>query len=224
MNSMRSALRDILLVTPAKRILLTEPLFAIVGTGRSGTRYISEVLTRSGIKTGHENWWNPYERRVTTRLVGEASWCAVFNLDGYAGHVFHQIRDPLKVVSSLTTTELDPSWQSRDNQLFYKWRQRNIDLTGNPTTDAMAVVVRWFRESERCSEWSYRLEDVTEETVMEIARRSGLEMKRTKVQSALRSVPSNTNRRRHSAMTWEDLPDDDLKTELLAIASQHGYI
>jgi hypothetical protein len=221
--SLRSSLVGFLVSTPAKRLLLVEPRFVVVGTGRSGTGYISKVMTAAGIKTGHEAWWNPYGRPGRTRLLGDASWCAVFNLEGYEGHVFHQIRDPLKVVSSLATTELDPAWRNRDNHLYYAWRQRNINLTGNPTIDAMAVVVHWFRESERRSEWAYRVEDINEVTIMEIARRVGLEVKKTRVQEALRAVPTNTNQHQHTDIAWDDLPKNELKAELLAIAAKYGY-
>ncbi len=223
MSSTRSVVRNALLASPAGRFLLKEPRFTIVSTGRSGTRYTARVLTESGIKTGHEDWWNPYGRRVTTRLVGEASWCAVFNLAEYRGHVFHQIRDPLRVVSSLATTELDPSWEFEDNELFYEWRRRNIDLAGDPVLDAMNVVVRWTRESERCAEWTYRVEDFGEATIREIAERADIRVEQSKLRAALREVPTSANSRRHSALRWDDLPEGSAKTDLLSIATAHGY-
>lgn len=220
----RGILRDVLLSSPAKRFLLREPRFTILSTGRSGTRYAARLLTESGIKTGHEAWWNPYERRATTRLVGEVSWCATFHLEGYQGHVFHQIRDPLKVVASLATTELDPSWQATDNRLFYEWRRQSIGMTGDPIIDAMGVVLHWTRESERSSEWSYRVEDLDEATILEIAERAGLRVDWTKVRAALRAVPTTTNRRKHASIAWSDLPDGAVKAELLEIAGRYGYV
>lgn len=224
MKAAKTVLRDALLASPARRFLLQEPAFTIVGTGRSGTRYIARVLTESGIKTGHEAWWNPYEQRVTTRLKGEASWCAVFNLESYQGHVFHQIRDPLKVVASLATTELDPAWPGPDNRIFYEWRQRNITLSGRPTRDAVEVVLAWIRESESCSEWTYRLEDVDAETIGELADRAGLKVSRSRIRKALDAVPTSTNRRHHAALAWADLPDGESRAELMEIAGQYGYL
>jgi len=80
--------------------------FLIVGTGRCGTGYISRVLTRVGVKCGHENVFSIHGIKPNKDYIGDASWLAVPflpNFDPESVFVVHQIRHPFKTIGSLVS-------------------------------------------------------------------------------------------------------------------------
>src|SRR5215510_14389698 len=76
--------------------------FLVVGSGRSGTRYASELFTALDIPCGHEAMFTGGHQG---ELVGDASFGAVAFLDRFTGQVFHQVRHPLAVLRSILATE-----------------------------------------------------------------------------------------------------------------------
>jgi hypothetical protein len=78
--------------------------FVVTGCARSGTTYISAVLSGLGLRCGHEVVFGPRTRAFTGfgEQHGDCSWLAAPFL-GQTGDalVFHQVRHPLKVVRSL---------------------------------------------------------------------------------------------------------------------------
>lgn len=201
-----------------------EPRFVIVGTGRSGSGFIADALTRAGIRCGHENWWGPRQDR-TVAWDGDSSWCATFELDGYGGHVFHQVRDPLKVVRS--AAELEVAAHRRDND-WYAYRTTLMEFTGDPVIDALLMVARWVREADRVSHWTWRLEDVDADLLVEIGDRVGLPVPHEAAAEALtqpvkRNAKADERDVRHD-VGWDDLPDLEVTERVRAHAQRHGYL
>ena len=202
---------------------LIEPRFAIVGTGRSGTQYIASVLTAVGIRCGHEEWWAPINRKRAF-LHGDASWCATFELEDYTGRIFHQIRNPLLTLRSVAAVEISP-----DNTplSWYRYRARHIDFTGDPIHDALVIVDKWLTKAESISEWTWRLEDVDVDLVVEIGERLGEKVSRQRVQQAIQTAPRNEKARKERIyynFGWDDLPDGPEKERIASIAQRYGYL
>src|ERR1035441_10724198 len=78
--------------------------FVIVGTGRSGTKYASELFSQLGIPCGHESFFDP-GHAAQDNLAGDASFGVVPFLNKFSGVVFHQVRHPLSVLSSIAATK-----------------------------------------------------------------------------------------------------------------------
>lgn len=78
----------------------------IVGTGRSGTRYSSNLLTAAGLRCGHEEVY-AYRGVLRDRPVdwgsfdAEASWMAVPDLPTVDAAAALVVRNPLDVVTSM---------------------------------------------------------------------------------------------------------------------------
>lgn len=203
--------------------MFTEPRFVILGTGRSGTGYISRLLTEAGLRTGHEDWWNPRNHRKPL-LKGDATWCATFMLDDYRGHIFHQVRDPIRVIKSLVAVEAGPSqWSTPHGQHRARW----VSFTGDPVLDAMTIADTWITKAEKIAEWTYRLEDVNADQIRDLALRSGFTLTDDQTSEALAATPSTVNikiRFQREPIAWEDLPQGRIKDRLLAHAEQYGYL
>jgi hypothetical protein len=78
--------------------------FVVAGAGRSGTLYISKVLSELGVPCTHEKHFQPSTRQWPEDFSGgEASWHAVPFLEHRPRDVavVHQVRHPVDVVGSL---------------------------------------------------------------------------------------------------------------------------
>jgi hypothetical protein len=94
---------------------------AVTGVGCSGTGYIAEVLTKSGVLCGHELVYNPKTLLgfrsaetcwATHQLDADASWLLALNPRRHRGPIVLQLRDPLRVAYSYL------------NLGFYSWDDR----------------------------------------------------------------------------------------------------
>jgi hypothetical protein len=79
--------------------------YVVTGCARSGTRYISRLLSDLGLACGHERLFTPWTRSVPPfgKLRGDSSWVAAPYLDALPSDVvvLHQIRHPMAVTRSL---------------------------------------------------------------------------------------------------------------------------
>jgi hypothetical protein len=195
---------------------LRPPRFVIAQTGHSGSGYASRVLTQAGIRTGHEDWFRPYRRRVRG-LVGDSSWCSVAHLDGYRGVVFHQVRHPLKVVRSLT--------HMVENGEYAKLRARILGgLSGDSVVDAMRsyVVMNEAIEPRAAARW--RVEDFDLDDVRRVAAAVGEPFDETAAAAALSDTPKDVNRHHEDGhWSWDDLPEGDLRDRVMDLADRYGY-
>jgi len=100
--------------------------YVIASMPRSGTKYISTVLTKLGLSCGHELVFNTNHFSLPRKtLLGEASWMAVPYLDRLPPGtiVFHQLRDPIKVLNS----NLPPGGDS-----YFRTWDENAGLASDP--------------------------------------------------------------------------------------------
>lgn len=191
----------------------TEPKAVIIGSGRSGSGYIAQVLSAAGIPCGHENWWNPHGDRAEGLLV-DSSWCAVGHLDGYQGAVFHQVRHPLSAISSLAA---HPDWGP-----YAEWR-------GYPTIEdqaelAMLTYVDWNQRCELLASQSWKVEGLGSSAIWAVADAVGVGVSAEDVFAALASVPRNVNDHGTATrFTWATLPDNRYKPAVMAMAERYGY-
>lgn len=182
----------------------TEPGFVITGTGRSGTGYIAHLLRQLGIRCGHESWWNPHNRHEPN-LDGDASWLAAPLLHLYQGHVFHQLRDPIRVIDSLRNGEMfQPGVE-------YYLRYADLHTPGGFTDNlegAVRFCAHWLQLCDERAELTWKLEDVDAPLLVELTRRVGKPCTLEQAQKALEAVPRNVNQHGPKpGIRWTDLPD-----------------
>lgn len=75
--------------------------FVVSGSGRCGTKWMSQALTASGVPCGHERVYNASpERKWPDGIVADSSWMAAAQLDSIDVPVVLLVRHPLSVVKS----------------------------------------------------------------------------------------------------------------------------
>ncbi len=198
---------------------IEEHFLLITGCSRSGTMYISKILNECGLNIGHE--W--------TEKDGLSSWLFAVNTDAapwgpqpnqiHFQHIFHQVRDPLKVISSVFTHEPLESWQ------YIIAHIPEISWEDSRLTKASKFWYYWNLKAEQKAEWTYRVEAI-KEILPEFSQRLGIPLD----PSALDRVPTNSNTRGSyyfaEEFKWSDL-EAELSPELYAnirqLANRYGY-
>lgn len=193
------------------------PRFVIAQTGRSGSSYTARILTAAGIHTGHEDWFRPYRRRIGG-LDGDSSWCAAPHLRAFRGIVLHQVRDPLKVIRSLSQAPPTPRYQRLRSQVAGP-------PSGNPLVDALRYWVVFNRIAEQHAVLRWRLEDLDVAVVDAIGQIVGVPADLDAAGRAITETPDNVNAHYRGAgeVAWGDLPDCWWRDEAVSMAGRYGY-
>jgi len=184
----------------------------VIGTGRSGSGYIARVLSEAGARCGHESWFNPLDERAPG-LLGDSSWCAVPDLDGFAGAVFHQVRHPLDVISSLVKA---PDWGP-----YLDVRARLMRLDDDPLRRAIDTYIDWNLACEQRTRFRWQVEHLTGELVAAIADEARVPV--ANPHAAVASVPHDFNfHGPGERLGWGQL-GDHRRFELYEMADRYGY-
>lgn len=163
------------------------PTFVVTGTGRSGTRYVSELFRAAGVRCGHEDWFGPVPglrdvqtipragprklhgavsrvreewRRRRQILDGDASWLAVPRLPTFGGTVLLQLRHPVPVIRSFVGMSFFSDPERSGSVFFHRFARAHFPITGDDVVDAMRWWIEWNRRAERYADRTYRLEDL----------------------------------------------------------------
>ncbi len=199
--------------------------FIVVGTGRCGTGYIANVLTRAGIPCGHEWIYCPAYRRSSrgSEIIGDSSAQAVPFVPDFDGYVLHQVRHPLRVIGSFIGFELFKDYRVHGDDGDFM--AQHFTFTGNEMYDVMRYYVEWNTRCERPDRYlRYKLEDIDRALVRRLADAIGEPVDDAAIDQALTEVPRNTNtRNNHQPVTWADLPDGPLKDDLVRMTVRYGY-
>lgn len=207
--------------------------FLITGTGRSGTGYISKLLAKVQLATGHEAVFNPGTlRELRSELApqwdayrGEASWMAA----PFLGHpeikplpTVQLVRNPLDIVRSLVGMGFfkggvhEPYLAYAEQTLGIKLREMDY------TEAACTFIVKWTEMIEAHNLPRFRVEDLEDPNVfweMLKVLLEGATPDKSKIIEAVATTPKNVNSRpRDESVTW-----DDVTPELRDLAKRWGY-
>lgn len=197
----------------------TPPPVTIVGTGRSGSGYISKALTACGFPTGHEEWYNPFHVHAEG-LMADSSWCALapeFEEVVRNTTVWHQVRNPFNVIASHLK-----HWSQSDAW----WPMKESILIGEPYKDLMGLAMQsvcsahlmaWDLTPDR----TWRLEDISPVLLSEL---SGCRID-TAIQ-VFNDLPKNVNQHGITSVALgpDDLPDNNWKPKIIGFAELYGYL
>jgi len=194
-----------------------EPPFVIVGTGRSGSTYIARLLRECGIPCGHEQWWNPFEKR-TPGLKVDSSWCVVPFLEAYRGVIWHQVRDPRACIASLLANEVQrpikPYWSLRQRLCSISEDQSELDKS-------VELYLTWNSECERFTNTRWRVEHVDGALLGKLCANLGYDVPGKKIETALARVPNQCNHRASTIpLEWSDL---EQYPHVIEMATRYGY-
>ena len=195
-------------------LLRTEARCLITGCGRSGTKYISHLLSAAGLDIAHE----------TMGKDGIASWLLAVD-SPYVDYgplrrhfrfhnILHQTRDPLAVISSMQTFQIS-SW---------RYICRHIPCSmDEPLLLRCATYWRyWNLQAESGATWQYRIEDI-DRVWDELCERLAIPVDRAVLASVPRAI--NTRHGNYRRIGWDELAalDESLCLSIKEQAARYGY-
>lgn len=191
---------------------MNPPRALILGTGRSGSGYIAQVLRAARVVCGHEDWYNPWDSHVDGLDI-ESSWAAIVEgVDDFEGPIFHQVRHPLDVISSLL--------KQRSAGRYAAMRDRMFPYI--PDDPVEVALFNWFYFVEACehvAQRTWRLEDIDAPLIIDIAKAVDIQVTPAQADTALAIVPRTFNFHGDGRrIGWDDLPAGWVKDQTRAWA------
>lgn len=192
-------------------------LLLITGCGRSATGYMADFLKASGLKVKHEQMdedgsvsW------LMAATVNKAPWGPLSKHYTF-NHIFHQVRNPVKVIQSYYNVPPGATWQWISSVI------PEIQKKDSPLTKCAKYWVYWNLMAESKAEWTYRIEDF-DSAYKEMGRRLGWVFD----ENILKSIPKTTNSKGPPirVITWAILKEElasDLYTKVRTLAIRYGY-
>ncbi len=194
-----------------------ERFLLITGCARSGTYYISDLLRQTGLDIAHENIGQHGTSSWTMAVTDTQTPWGPGSAGIHYQHIFHQVRDPIKVISSVYTKEPRASWE-------YIIKHIPQILSTDPKIVKCAKYwYYWNLRAEAIAELTYRVEDI-EIQWDKIEKILGLILDK----SALDRIPkdTNTNGPYKRNITWKTLKlelNPALYFKIRELAIRYGY-
>lgn len=201
----------------------------IVSCARSGSSYIAKVLQRSGFDIGHEYIGKDGVASWVMTVDAETTPWGPSRKNMSFAHVFHQVRNPLDVISSVYTTEGPKSWG------FITSTIPEIKLSDSYLVRSAKYWYYWNLKGDELAEFTYRVEDI-QNVWDEFEKRLGKKFDR----SVLSTITNKVNSREmkpprsdfdrsvgRAKFTWEDLKkelDPELYEKIQQLAKKYGYL
>ena len=181
-----------------KRLILAYP--------RSATTYTSKMVRAHGIKFGHETFGDP-----TDGLISYFKIHYPYKYDV----VLHQVRDPLKTISSALTVLA----KRTHNEFHTLFAMDDADRKRSKLYQVMWTWLELNELAEEASEWRYRIEDI-DEVYPELCKRLEIQP-----QEGFPPVNRLVNTRPYPMLTWDYLDKEDLalSQRIKEKTKQYGY-
>ncbi len=196
----------------------TPRLILVTGCGRSGTQYISKVLNQSGLNVTHEHGMGT-DGCVSWLMAARVDWAPWGPLAKryQFKHIFHQVRDPVKVIQSYYNTPPTTTWE---------WIAKSIPEIKESDSNLTKCTKYWYYwnlMAEAGAEWTYRIEEI--DTVYPImGRKLGLPFNPQTLERVSRK--SNSKGRPNYPISWkvlEEQLDPVLYKKVRNLAGRYGY-
>jgi tetratricopeptide (TPR) repeat protein len=204
------------------------------GPGRSGTGYISRLLTEAGILCGHEIVFGPYTTSIDWReFDADSSWLAVPWLSTLGADVLvvHLTRDFLPCAQSWAGVgQFDEN--AHPNHGPYLDAVERFAPGILQMDDRLARIASywtiWNESAARRSNCHLRIEDVNEGSVSSILELAGHTVDPGALADAFLEIPSNYNTRgRDETITLADVEKvtpADIWERLQALRKEYHYV
>ena len=187
-------------------------MFLITAYPRSGTLYTAELLSKCGLSVAHENIAT--DGCVSWLHVAHGTW--LYNIKKHHFDVvLHQVRDPLKVISSAMTLG--------DYSFDYMYRHIKPVIHKPRLKMVMHTWIQWNEIIEKKTNFVFQVEKAVELLPL-IFEKINIPLN---VDTLHFDVPVNINTRKgdYEEFSWEDIynTDFDMAKTITHMAKKYGY-
>jgi len=189
-------------------------MFLITGCGRSGTKYIVEILKSIGVEAGHEK----------PGKDGTVDWHLAISRSPDYDFILHQVRHPLRTIESMHSA-MGSSWE------FICKRVMDIRMDMDILERSMAYWYYWNLLAEKNSWLTYRVEDldavINQVGGVCLGKRPGRKA-RNKMAEVSKDLHTRRKDKRGNGipnLTWADLRavNQRLAQSIHSTARRYGY-
>lgn len=181
----------------------------IAATARSGTYFAYKLLRRLGANVRHEG-----DRRNDANCDVQVSWTAI-GLKSCMGaeQIFHQVRDPIKAISS-----------GQILKLGYAAHVIDLDLSDPKPLRAARYWLGWNLLCEKHASRRYRVEQIADDDFYE-EWCSWFGVETDFAAREILGTKVNTQEGRYRQLTYDDIAwyDEELAEQIKAKAVEYGY-
>lgn len=181
-------------------------MLIVTGTPRSGTGFMSQLLTKAGIPCGHEQIYGFEGGHRVVDPKAESSWLAAPHLKKHKD-IVHIVRDPLKVISSQKKYEF-----LHDNGDFAKYAYEHCPgiLIKKGFDRYMYFYIKWNEMIEEHTDRRYKVEEIDVKEFIENPK---------EIYDNDKYNTDNVAR----YYTLDDIPESPLKEEFKQKIIKYGY-
>lgn len=212
----------------------------VTGTARSGTLYMARLLAKIGLRTTHERIYHygldpdgSDHLAITAAWKGQdvdVSWQAAPFLkhEPKTTIVWHQVRDPLKIVQCFYSHEMldDPRAfaMALPKKVMPECWNRSDELS-----KAVYHIFKWTELIESCglAKFRYRIEELNPDRLRWLLKSSGIDssmLRGEPIEMAFAGMDKNTNACvDHKPLSWDDVIKCEFGPELRTKARLWGY-
>lgn len=204
--------------------------FVVTGSGRSGTRYMREVFTHSGLPCAHQTVYHHdcdlpgFEPEWGEHFGDSSAFAAACVLDLSRTIVIHQTRDPRRVIPSLIENRHVLGMETNAGTRFIERYMPELVEIVDLKERAAAQWVGWNHLVERASDRTYyvrwKLEELSVERLRWLWEQLGQPFDEARARKALHTQPKDTGTRGRTS------PIDLLSVrnqEFHEMAKRYGY-
>jgi hypothetical protein len=189
----------------------------VIGCARSGSQYMTQLLKAQGLDVGHEQMGSAgCVSWLMTADTDTAPW-GPLSRDYTFDHIFHQVRDPVKVIQSLYNNPPKATWEWISSII------PEIQMDDDNLTKCAKYWYYWNLKAEAKAEWTYCIENI-DMLYQVFGKCLGLYFDPT----VLQRIPKNMNSRGtpETPITWTELKQGlrrDLYKKVSSLAIEYGY-
>lgn len=196
--------------------------FVIASTGRSGLGYISKVLRNCGIDCGHEEYFVRNEKHEPNlALDGDSSVWSVPHLANFNGIIIHQLRHPLKVLTSL----MHDKEEIKRNKDVWNLMSQYMPQCSSMSEKFMYMIYEMNSCINHYSHYTFKVEEVTPTKIAYMASfQLGYDVDIRTATNAYHSTSKSYNSYHNDrCLRWKELRDCHAKRVLKMQALLYGY-
>jgi len=179
------------------------PNFIIFTSPRSGGSYTAKLLTKLGINTGKEIFFDYRKCNNMHLFVGDVSWVGVPYMEKLSPSIkiFHQIRHPMKSIASLDKLNFFNT-ESPLISSFAQYARKFTYLQSNMSHLEMCIefVYTWYKlitKNKNRISYTYKVEDLNESSIKFLfSEINGImpdSIKRSKLKEIISEIPLDIN-------------------------------
>lgn len=200
----------------------------ITGTGRCGTGYAAAVLSRNGLRCGHEDVFKPLVEEIRwAKYDADSSWIALAYPEHLKRHhVVHCVRNPLHVADSYLRMGFFQPLKKRQRVYFRQAVEICPEMGDykDPVDIFSVFYAACIRRADSHCVFSYKTEEMDTAVVKKIFNLADRRIESPSVCGIRKNINTRPSSKKPQSVSWSRLFDTPEGPLIKTIAMRYGYL